>query len=304
MSRPKPPDLSAFVALRPHLLGLAYRMLGSRSEAEDVAQDAWLRWAGVDGDTVENPRAFLTRIVTRLCLDRLKAARLKRESYVGPWLPEPIIDDDSLRPDLMTELGDDLSFGLLLALETLSPAERAAFLLHDVFDLPFTEIASVLDVSEANSRQLASRARKAVRAGRRKTVDAPAHQRLVGAFLGAVASGDLDRLKTLLREDVVAISDGGGHARAALNPIRGADRVARLFLGLARKNVGPGLELRPLDINGATGLATFFDDRLDQTLLFETDGAHISAIYLVRNPEKLDHLRRVVEPAGAASDRA
>lgn len=285
---PQSPDLSAFVAVRPQLLGLAYRMLGSRAEAEDVAQDAWVRWASAEA--VENPRAFLIRVVTRLCLDRLKAARTKRETYIGPWLPEPVIDEAALRPDLTTELADDLSFGLLLALETLSPSERAAFLLHDVFELPFTEIADLLDVSEPASRQLASRARKAVRTGKRRAVDEATHQRLVGAFLLALASGDLDRLKAVLREDVVAISDGGGQARAALKPITGPDRVARLFLGLARKAADPALAMRAGMVNGATGLILITGERLDQVILFETDDAHICSVYLVRNPDKLGHL--------------
>src|SRR5689334_2569286 len=209
--------------LAPHrgrLLGLAYRMLGSRSDAEDVVQDAYVRFAGARD--VRNPEALLVTIVTRLCLDRLKSARAQREVYVGPWLPEPVFDADGLAADAATELADDLSFALLLALDRLSPLERAAFLLHDVFDTPFPEIAAMLDRTEASCRQLASRARRAVRDDRPPPAAPPdSHARLLQAFGEAVASGDVARLAELLRADAVALTDGGGRKTAARNPIVG-----------------------------------------------------------------------------------
>lgn len=277
--------------LAPHrgkLLGLAYRMLGSRADAEDVLQDAYVRYAGARD--VRNDEAFFTTVVTRLCLDRLKSARAAREIYVGPWLPEPVLDAEDLSPHAATELADDLSFALLLALERLSPSERAAFLLHDVFDAPFTEIGAALGKSEAACRQLAARARKAIR-DERAASPAPddAHHRLLAEFGRAVASGDVAGLKALLREDAVALTDGGGVKAAALNPIRGADKVARFYIGLARKHGRRDREvaLRPAEINGAPGLLILLDGVLDQTLSLDIQAGRIAAIYSVRNPEKL-----------------
>lgn len=278
-------------AYRPKLLGLAYRMLGSRADAEDVLQDAYLRLAGAHD--VRNEEAFLVTTVTRLCLDRLKSARAKREIYVGPWLPEPVLDADALSPHAATEIADDLSFALLLALERLTPTERAAFLLHDVFDASFAEIAATLGKSEAACRQLASRARKAVREGRPNQAAPPdTHARLLAAFGEAVASGDVTRLAALLRADAIALSDGGGVKPAALNPIYGADKVARFYIGLARKyrEGGKSWRFEPAQINGALGLLIYLDGALDQTLSIAIDGEHIAAIYAVRNPEKLARL--------------
>ena len=277
--------------LGPHrgrLLGLAYRMLGSRSDAEDVIQDAYLRIAGVAG--IENVESYLVTVVTRLCLDRLKSARAQREVYVGPWLPEPVFDAEALSPETASELADDLSFALLLALDRLTPLERAAFLLHDVFEAPFPDVARILDRSEASCRQLASRARRAVR------VDAPApatvpeeHARLLAAFAQAVASGDVSRLVALLHDDAVAVTDGGGRKRSALRPIHGADRIGRFFVGLARKRTLGGTDMRlvPATINGELGAVVFMDGELDHILSCAITGDRISAIYVVRNPDKL-----------------
>src|SRR5438552_17907838 len=228
-------DGDALAPYRRRLVGLAYRMLGSRSDAEDVLQDAYLRYA--EARDVRNPEAFLVTVVTRLCLDRLKSARAKREVYIGPWLPEPIVDAADISADTATELADDLSFALLLALDRLSPLERAAFLLHDVFDRPFSEVAQMLDRSEAACRQFAARARRGLRYERPAPSAPPEnHARLLSAFGEAVTSGDISHLASLLREDAVAISDGGGRKAAALNPIIGAEKIARLFIGLAAKN--------------------------------------------------------------------
>ena len=256
-------------------------------------QDAWLRWSAAERGGVENAEAYLVTVVTRLCLDRLKSARAAREIYVGPWLPEPVADAEALSPQAATELADDLSFALLLALERLSPLERAAFLLHDVFDAPFAEVAATLERSEAAVRQLAARARKAVREERPgHAVSEEAHERLLGAFVAALAQHDADALKALLREDAVVLSDGGGVKAAALNPIRGADRAVRYFLGLLRKHEARGgrFAAAPVRFNGAPGLVIYLDDVLDQALTIESDGERIAAIYLVRNPEKLARL--------------
>jgi len=274
---------------RGRLLGLAYRMLGSRSDAEDVVQDAYLRFAGAQD--VHNPEAFLVTIVTRLCLDRLKSAKAQREVYVGPWLPEPVFDAEGLSAEAATELADDLSFALLLALDRLSPMERAAFLLHDVFDTPFSEVAAMLDRTEAACRQLASRARRAVRDERPPPAATPdSHARLLQAFNDAVASGNVRQLAELLREDAVAITDGGGRKFAARNPIIGADKVARFFIGLAGKTAGHDVRIAPAVINGAVGALLYLDGELDLTLSMAIDGEKIAAIYVVRNPDKLRHL--------------
>jgi RNA polymerase sigma-70 factor (ECF subfamily) len=285
----RPRDSDPLAPHRGRLLGLAYRMLGSRSDAEDVVQDAYLRFAGAQD--VHNPEAFLVTVVTRLCLDHLKSAKAQREIYIGPWLPEPVFDAESLSAEAATELADDLSFALLLALDRLSPMERAAFLLHDVFDTPFSEIAAMLDHSETACRQLASRARRAVRANRPLPAAAPDnHARLLLAFSEAVASGDVSRLGELLREDAVAITDGGGRKFAARNPIVGKDRVARFFVGIAGKSAGQEVRVEPAVINGAIGALLYLDGKLDLTLSMAIDGERIAAIYVVRNPDKLRHL--------------
>ena len=289
MSSNRPHDGDPLAPHRGRLLGLAYRMLGSRSDAEDVVQDAYLRFVGAQ--EVQNPEAFLVTVVTRLCLDRLKSARAQREVYVGPWLPEPVFDAEGLSADTATELADDLSFALLLALDRLSPMERAAFLLHDVFDTPFSAIAAMLDRTEASCRQLASRARRAVRDERPAPAATPDnHARLLQAFGEAVTSGNVARLVELLREDAVAITDGGGRKTAARNPIQGADKIARFFIGLAAKNAGHEIRVEPAMINGAIGALLYLDGELDHTMSMAISGEKIAAIYIVRNPDKLRHL--------------
>ena len=291
MSSNKPHDGDPLAPHRGRLLGLAYRMLGSRSDAEDVVQDAYLRFAGAQD--VHNAEAFLVTVVTRLCLDRLKSARAQREVYVGPWLPEPVFDAEGLSADAATELADDLSFALLLALDRLSPLERAAFLLHDVFDTPFSEIAAMLDRTEASCRQLASRARRAVRDERPPPAATPdSHARLLQAFGEAVASGNVARLAELLRADAVALTDGGGRKTAARNPIVGAEKIARFFIGLAAKNAGHDIRVEPAMINGAFGALLYLDGELDHTMSMAISGEKIAAIYIVRNPDKLRHAPR------------
>lgn len=273
---------------RKRLLGIAYRMLGSRVDAEDMLQEAYLRLTRASG--IRNVEAFLVTTVTRLCLDYLKSARARKEVYVGPWLPEPVLDADMFSPEDASELASDLSFALLLALERLKAAERAAFLLHDVFDIPFSEIARTLGKTEAACRQLASRARKVVREARPAMAPSPeAHARLLFAFLDAAARGDTDGLKALLRAEVVATTDGGGVRQAALRPIVGAENVARFFIGLVRKNAERIGDFRIVlcSINGAPGLVAFIDGVLDQTLTVDVVDDKIAAVYVVRNPKKL-----------------
>lgn len=273
---------------RRHLTGLAYRMLGSVAEAEDVVQDAYLRWHATDRAGVEDPRAFLSRVAIRLCLDRLKSARARRESYVGPWLPEPVVEDAPADDPL------DLSMTLMLALERLSPLERAAFLLHDVFDVDFDEVSRALGRSSAACRQLASRAREHVRESRpRFPVDPEEGARIASAFRDAAATGDAAALIRLLAEDAVMHSDGGGKRLAALAPIVGRDKVTRFFVGIARK-ADPTAVYRftPTQINGQPGFIVEEPDGSIYTTSLDIREGRIVAIYIVRNPDKLGHLAR------------
>jgi RNA polymerase sigma-70 factor, ECF subfamily len=294
------PALS-FEPHRRHLLGLAYRMLGSLAEAEDAVQDAYLRWHAVDRDQVTEPRAFLTTATTRICLDALRSARARREEYIGPWLPEPVVDTKALAPDAQTELAEDLSIALLLALDRLSPLERAAFLLHDVFDCSFSEVARTLDRSEAACRQLASRARTHVREARPRDESvardragdaATRHEELISAFVAATRSGDLDALMSMLAEDARLVADGGGKVQAALNVIDGADRIARLIIGVRTKGLLEGTMLRFGRVNGLPGLIMYSPDGSAQTVAFEIEDNRIRTIYSVHNPDKLKHLTR------------
>jgi RNA polymerase sigma-70 factor (ECF subfamily) len=240
----------SFEPHRRRLLGLAYRMLGSIAEAEDAVQETYLRWHAADRASVSDARAFLMTTTTRICLDLLRSARARREAYVGPWLPEPVTDTSALAPDAHTELAEDLSIALLLTLDRLSPLERAAFLLHDVFECPFAEVARALGRSEAACRQLASRARAHVR-GAQPRVAAPApgssdgtattHAQLISAFVHATTSGDLEGLMRLLARDARLVSDGGGKVPAALNVIEGGERTARFLVGTVRKGLSAGV---------------------------------------------------------------
>src|SRR5687767_13238281 len=254
-----PDPAATFEPHRRRLLGLAYRMLGSMAEAEDAVQEAYLRWHATDRASVAEPRAFLMTTTTRICLDVLKSARARREEYVGPWLPDPVTDTASLAPDAQTELAEDLSVALLLAIDRLSPLERAAFLLHDVFDYSFTQIANALGRNEAACRQLASRARTRVRETRpagavpgSSAVDAK-HAALLSAFITASRSGDVATLTRLLASDAKVVTDGGGKVAAALNVIDGAERVAAFLAGVVRKGWTDDLTVRVDTINGLPG---------------------------------------------------
>lgn len=285
---------AVFQAQRPRLTRLAYRMLGSLAEAEDVAQDAWLRWRrATDGDgggePIADPAAWLVRVTTRLCLDRLRAQRAAREAYRGPWLPEPLVEDMADDP---LERAEDVSVAFLLALQRLSPLERAVFLLHDVFDADYAAVAAALGRSEAACRQLAARARSHVREARPR-FEVPQDQlvRLAAAFADAARRGDTAALTEMLAEDAVLISDGGGKRPAALRPIVGRAEVIALIEGLrARGSLAVSGEVRVARINGYPGLIVPAPDG-PQTVTFEPDGVgRIAAIFIVRNPEKLSRL--------------
>jgi RNA polymerase sigma-70 factor (ECF subfamily) len=274
-----------FEAHRDFLVRLAYRMLGSVAEAEDVVQDAYLRWSETDHAAVEHPRAFLARVVSRLCLDRMKSAVSRREHYVGTWLPEPVVADPP------QTLADDLSVALLLTLERLSPLERAAFLLHDVFDMDYSAIADTLGRSEAATRQLAARARDHVREERPRfeTTD-EAREKLTGAFHAAIVNGDLETISRMLAQDAVFYSDGGGKRAAALNPIYGKDKITRFIYGISRKRspIQPE-QIERVHLNGLPGFVLHTDEGVE-TLALEIAGEQVVAIYAVRNPDKLRHL--------------
>ena len=300
---------ASFEPYRRRLLGLAYRMLGSIADAEDAVQESYLRWHAADRDKVSDPKAFLMTTTTRICLDVLTSARARREEYVGPWLPEPAVDTPALSPDSRTELAEDLSIALLLTLERLSPLERAAFVLHDVFDFSFSEVAMTLERSEAACRQLAARARAHIRQARpRGTTATPArsgeidrkHAQLIEAFAAATRSGDLAVLTELLASDVRLVTDGGGKVAAALNVIDGADRAARFLIGATRKGWRDDFTLRHTTINGLPGVIVDGPDGPVQTSAFEIEGDVIRALYVVRNPEKLRHLPPLAAHSGNA----
>jgi RNA polymerase sigma-70 factor, ECF subfamily len=284
-------DLAVFEAERPRLGRLAYRMLGSVAEAEDIIQDAWLRWRGVQASTIDNPAAWLARTTTRLCLDRLRAARASREAYRGPWLPEPLIEDIAEDP---LERAEAVSVAFLMALERLSPLERAVFLLHDVFEADYAAIAETLGRSEPACRQLAARARAHVRDARPRFPVSQEHvARLALAFMDAARRNDLTALKDLLAEDAVLISDGGGKRKAALRPMVGRDDVVALIGGLVwRGSIPLGGQVRFVRINGDFGVILEAGGEVE-TIAFEAgpDG-RLTAIYMVRNPEKLAHVAR------------
>jgi len=282
------------------LRALAYRMLGSRAEAEDIVQEAWLRWAQVDESTVQHAGAYLSRLVTNLCLDRLGSAAARREQYVGVWLPEPLVDEEagwSPGPEAQAEFAQDVSVAFMLALERLSPLERAAFLLHEVFDVDFDEIGRRLERSPAACRQLASRARNHVKADyARREVAEEERERLFGAFSEAVRTRDVDALARVLAADAVMMSDGGGKASAVRQPLRGAALIARTFISFASLPTSHW-RLEPARINGLPGCLVFDEPTGDlvQTIALApsaTEPDRIGALYVQRNPDKLPRQRR------------
>lgn len=278
---------SEFAEHRSVLVGAAYRVVGSVSDAEDVVQEAWLRWTGVDHDEVRDTRAYLIRITTRLALNRLREQKARREQYVGPWLPEPLATDDD--PEAAVELADSVSMAMLVVLETLSPLERATFVLREVFDLPYDEIADTLGRSEPAVRQLAHRAREHVHARQpRHHVDKARHDEVTMRFMQAAGSGDFDQVVALLAPDAVLISDGGGKKKAALRPIHGADKIARWLFAVIAEN--PGFEIRMGTLNGEIAYIAYDGDAPDTVAFLKSDDGLISELYLIRNPDKLEHI--------------
>nr|WP_245225272.1 RNA polymerase sigma-70 factor [Streptomyces smyrnaeus] len=278
-----------FVAHRNLLFTVAYEMLGSAADAEDVLQETWMRWAGVDHAAVQDERAYLVRIVTRQALTRLRTLRRRKESYVGPWLPEPLLTAPDVADDV--ELADSVSMAMLLVLETLSPTERAVFVLREVFGLEYDEIAEAVGKNPAAVRQIAHRARAHVAARRPREAVSPAEaQEAFEAFRRAIETGDLQRLLDTLAPDVVLLGDGGGVVQAVLHPVVGADPVAALMAGLGR--FGATASLQPVQVNGYPALILRLDGAIDTVMAVRIDGGLVTGLYAVRNPEKLSRVER------------
>jgi len=276
----------AFAQHRRLLFTVAYEMLGSASDAEDVVQETWLRWDGVDQAEVRDPRAYLVRIVTRQALNRLRTLARRREDYVGEWLPEPVLTGPDVATDV--ELAESLSLAMLTVLETLGPAERAVFVLREVFDLPYDEIAEAVDKAPAAVRQIAHRAREHVAARRPRMEVSPTEQQaVVERFLAAVRGGDLQGLLDVLAPDVVLVADGGGVAQAAPRPLVGADRVARFLMGASRLE---GIEASTVWINGGPGARIDVEGVLDRAVCVAVEDGRITHLYAIRNPDKLTGL--------------
>jgi RNA polymerase sigma-70 factor (TIGR02957 family) len=279
--------LSAFVGVRPRLFGIAYRMLGSAAEAEDIVQDVWLRWQATDRSVVENPSAFLATTTTRLCINFAQSAQSRRESYVGPWLPEPV--DTSNDPALGAERGEALGLAILLLLEKLSPTERAAYVLREAFDYSYRQIADILQMEEANTRQLVSRARKHVADGRRTPASSEEQQRLLEAFIGAAQKGDLAALESLFAEDVVSYSDGGGVVRtAARAPVSGRERVAK-FVAAFASHFWIGITLRWIETNG------------QGSVLLSRDGIPVALATIDASAQGIDQVMWILRPSKLAA---
>jgi RNA polymerase sigma-70 factor (ECF subfamily) len=287
----------SFVAHRNLLFTVAYEMLGSAADAEDVLQETWLRWADVDLDTVRDRRAYLVRTTTRQALHRLRTLRRRKESYLGPWLPEPLLTAPDVAEDV--ELADSVSMAMLLVLETLAPTERAVFVLREVFDLGYAEIAEAVDKSPAAVRQIGHRARAHVAARRPREVVSPAETRgALEAFRRAIETGDLQRLLDMIAPDVVLLTDGGGVVQAALSPVVGADRVAHVL-----DRIDAAVSLRPAEVNGYPALILRLGGRVDTVLAMRIDDGLITGLYAVRNPEKLSRMDRETAVSRSAAPR-
>ncbi|GLZ16412.1 RNA polymerase sigma24 factor [Actinomadura sp. NBRC 104425] len=289
-TRPADPATEVFVSHRNLLFTVAYEMLGSAADAEDVLQETWLRWAGVDLADVREPRAYLVRIVTRQALIRLRTLRRRKESYIGPWLPEPLLTSPDVAEDV--ELAESVSMAMLLVLETLGPTERAVFVLREVFDLDYGEIADAVGKSRDAVRQIAHRARAHVAARRPRVPVSPAEsQAALDAFRRALETGDLQVLVDRLAPDVILLGDGGGVRQAVVRPIVGARKVARL-LEAGRARVADAVSYEPVQVNGRPGLLVRIDGEIDSVVALRIDDGLITGLYIVRNPEKLSHIGR------------
>jgi RNA polymerase sigma-70 factor (TIGR02957 family) len=289
--------LAAFDRHRRLLFSVAYQMLGSVADAEDIVQDTWLRWSATDRGEVVDARAYLVQITTRLALDRMDSARARRESYVGPWLPEPLLTGgapvasapQAPEPEDAAELAEQVSLALLVVLETLSPAERAVFVLREVFAISVAEVAGALDRSEAAVRQMAHRAREHVQARRpRFDADRRSQREVTERFIAAVAGGDIEALLAAMAPDVVLISDGGGKASAARRPITGADKVARFLLGIAEKGgANPGLRIEVAEVNGLPAVVSWVGEEPFGSISLAVSEGRIEQVLVVVNPDKL-----------------
>jgi RNA polymerase sigma-70 factor (ECF subfamily) len=286
-----------FSTHRPLLFSIAYRMLGSASDAEDVLQDAWLRYSAADRPAIRSPKAFATTIVTRLCLDRLKSARATREAYIGPWLPEPVLTSEVESPAIIVQRTESLTLAFLVLLEKLSPEERAVFLLKDIFEYGHSEVAQMLGLTEENSRQLLHRAKVRLADGRPRLSGTPESRRAVAErFARAFSSGNGSELSALLAADVGVWTDGGGKVAAARHPLLGHDRVLHFLLGLHR-SASATTEMRDVllrieDVNSEPALVIRVGDRLESIFVFSIDGDTVSGIRIVRNPDKLARIYR------------
>ncbi|MER6065114.1 RNA polymerase sigma-70 factor [Streptomyces sp. NPDC001792] len=286
-------EIDVFEEHRPLLMGVAYRMLGRVADAEDVVQDAWLRWSHADRAEVRAPRAYLVRITTRLAIDRLRQVQTRGEAYVGPWLPEPYLTEfGDAAPDAAERavLADSVSLALLVVLESLSPLERAVFVLREAFGYPYAEIAGLLDRGEAAVRQLAGRARRHVDERRpRYEVDPAQRRELTERFLAAAAGGDLDGLMSLLAPDVRLVGDSGGKAKAPLRILHTADKVGRFLVAVAQQSA-PALSYRFLEVNGGPALLVLLDGKPESLVQVDVADGRVATVYIVRNPDKLGHL--------------
>ena len=290
-------EQDVFTTDRPLLFSIAYRMLGSASDAEDVLQDAWLRYRGVDRSAIRSPKAFATTIVTRLCLDRLKSAQRTREEYVGPWLPEPVLTSEVEGPDTMLQRAESVTLAFLVLLEKLSPEERAVFLLKDIFEYDHSEIADMLGTSVDNSRQLLHRAKARLAEGRPRLTGTAASRRAIAErFARAFSSGDAAELTALLATDIGMWSDGGGKATAARRPLIGRSEVLNFLIGLHRTALAAGMTrdmaLQVEDVNSEPALVMRVGPHLESIFVFSIEGDAISGIRVVRNPDKLAHINR------------
>lgn len=279
---------ATFHKLRPRLHGIAYRMLGAVAEAEDVVQDAWLRWHTADPTDIDNAEAWLVSVTTRIAIDRLRAAKIQREHYTGIWLPEPLISDSPDTPEAITERADDISVAFLLLLERLTPEARAAFLLREVFDNDYDEVARVIGKSEATCRQLVSRAKTQLRDDRpRFAVSADTHRHMVQAFAHAMQGGDFAGIQALLADNATLAGDGGGKVQTFPKPLEGARRIAQLFYATRLRYPGEGLRVRLVRLNGEWALLRYFDGALESAQTFVVEGDRIARIHVQRNPDKL-----------------
>lgn len=281
---------STFNRLRPRLQAIAYRMLASVAEAEELVQDVWLRWNEAPQDSLGNAEAWLVTITTRLSIDRLRSAKVQREHYVGIWLPEPLLTDAPTSPEQMLERADEVSLAFLLLLERLSPEARAAFLLHEVFDADYDEVARMIGKSEAACRQLVHRAKTQLREERPRYVVPPeTHHRLLSSFAHALTGGDFASLKSFLADTAELIGDGGGKVTSFPKPLLGGQRIAQLFYA-ARLRYREALRVQLVNINGQWGLLRFIEGALESAQSYETDGERITRIHVQRNPDKLARL--------------